>query len=119
MTESTFTSLSDQATLVYNSVDLSVPHLPVTAGNSQLVKEFLIQEPKADVRIDMPTGHFQVKRVFDEGVGLMFELLELNNQQTQNVSMAILSQQECSMDIRTVNGFKLFLETMGAEQILL
>lgn len=119
MTESTFTSLSDQATLIANSADMSEPLLPITTGNTEIIKEFLLQEPKADVRIEFKRENFQVKRVFNEGVGAMFEMIDLNStdQQVQNISMTILSQEECVFDVRTVNGFRLFIEQMGGEVI--
>lgn len=120
MTESTFTSLSDQAMLIANSADMSAPVLPVTTGNTEIIKEFLLQEPKADVRIELRDEHYQLKRVFNEGIGAMFELVELNpgpQHQTQNISMSILSQEGCSFDVRTVNGFRLFIEQMGGEVI--
>ncbi|CAH0448114.1 hypothetical protein SM033_00290 [Vibrio phage vB_VpaM_sm033] len=120
MTTSEFTTLSDQATLIANSADMSKPVLPITTGNARIIQEFLVQEPKSDVRVEFRGGVYAVKRIFDEGIGLMFELQEMcqaPQAQTQNCSMTILMQEDCEFDVRTVNGFRLFIEQMGGEVI--
>ncbi|UKZ10852.1 hypothetical protein CZP2022_129 [Vibrio phage C-ZP2022] len=119
MDQLNFSSLSDQAQFVYNATDMAKPVLPLTAGNAMLVKEFLFREPKSDIRIDFREGHYRVNNVYEEGVGYNFELVELDTQQHETVSLAILSQEKCEMDVRTVNGFNLFLQELGAERILL
>lgn len=109
MTESVFISFSDQCALIDVGFHPASPILPFTNGNLQVLKEFLIEEPKSDIRIRHHDQEFIINSIFTEGVRTVFNVTDMYEVKTKLSFDEVFEAGDAEFEVCSVNMFSLFV----------